>query len=396
MAMLACGFTANVDGIAQLDDRLVEQLCFRYAEGQSTRKRPDIFVNSWGEVLDAIAWNMGHGSGGEYIVTTNWLLDSIRDMTRWHWTVGGTGLQAACAAAIAGHRAFVNVPAWGEEYEFLLAHTGLETAYGASHRPPVHYILEYKRGDQRNRIIFRGMGEFADSLIARGFAHRIRQSPGDYSALLVSGYNAADSAAASEILIDEQIRFLSSLPAGAPMAHLELAASYSAAEQFRTIFKFKDYVQSMGCNEDEADELLGLDGALLDLSDERLLDALQRLRLLCNIPNLIVHTNQFAVCVGEADNGFWSDALLAGTVFAASRAATGRFCTKEEMQSIVSGLDLNKRGISIAQSASSRPGLYVAPAFDISVIRGATGLGDTFTSGLLLSMDEFIWPYKLL
>jgi ADP-dependent phosphofructokinase/glucokinase len=383
MAMLACGFTANVDGIAQLDEKLVEQLCSRYTAQQTQRKRPSIFLRYWGEVLDAIAWNLHHGSGGEYIVTSSWLLDSIRDMTQWQWSVGGTGLQAACAAAIAGHGALVNMPAWAEDYSFLLNHSGLETAYATSQSPPVHYILEYKRGQSTNRIIFRGTGEFAESLIAPTFAQRVQSSPSRYSALLVSGYNAADSAAGADLFISEQIRFLSSLQPGAPKAHLELAASYSAEEQLRTILRFRTYVHSIGCNEDEAAELLQLDGALLELPNEQLLDALERLRRLCDIPYLIVHTNQFALCIGVADTRQWAGALRNGIVFAASRAVSGHFCTKDEMNAIVSRLLPNQRGVQLAKAAALRPELCIVPAFDIPVMRGTTGLGDTFTSGLL-------------
>ena len=386
MATIACGFTANVDGIALLDDRLVEQLCAHYAEQRPTPGRPPMALDSWGDVLGAIAWNMQHGSGGEYIVAAGWLLDSIRDMTDWRWTVGGTGLQAALSAAAAGHRAFVNVPAWDEAFGELLVGSGLEAVRASTGPVPVHYILEYQYAGRPNRIILRGTGEFAGGLLADAFAERIAASPDSYDALLVSGYNAADSAAEASLLIEEQVRFLSSLQPGRPHVHLELAASFSAAEQQRTVARFRQYVQSIGCNEDEAGELLGLEQSLLAMPDLPLLDQLERLQRLCGVPYLIVHTSEFAACISEADAGPWAGALRSGTMFAAARAYAGRFCTDAEMRAIVARLYPHKRGSRLAAVAAERRGVCVVPAYAVPEPRGTTGLGDTFTSGLLLAV----------
>lgn len=385
MKGIACGFTANIDAKASLDGKLLEKLRSR-CESESeppTPKRPGMYLHSWTDLAGAVEWNMRAGRGGEYIVTSERMLRELHGLADWTWSVGGTGLQAARAAAAAGCPAMVNVPAWTAEYDFLLNDEGLEEARGNGKEAPVHYILEYNRNGRANRIILRGTGEFAGGLIAPEFAARLKGSADRFRALLVSGYNAADSPEEAADLIGEQVRFLRSLGSHPIPVHLELAAFFSREEQLGVIRRFKPLVRSVGCNEDEMAELLGLEGALLKLPDAELLDRLGEARIRLGVRNLIVHTHPFAVCVSDGEARKWEPALGGGIRFAAARAATGRFCTAEEIEAIASGLPPNARGVRLAGAAAGMRHICVVPALEVKQVVGTIGLGDTFAAGLL-------------
>ncbi|WP_372633116.1 ADP-dependent glucokinase/phosphofructokinase [Cohnella sp.] len=385
MSRIACGFTANLDGKAALDPSLYERLCKdRRAEGVVPRKQSAV-LRSRRELAEAIAWNVAAGSGGEYIVADEELLRDLRGMADWEWAIGGTGLQAARAAAAAGHEALVNLPAWTERFDDLLDHDGLRAERNLEAAPPVHYILEFSCEGRANRLILRGTGEFSGRLVAAGFAYRLENEANAFRALLVSGYNAADNEDKAGILMQEQIDLIVALGAKAPPVHLELAAFFSREAQLRVIERFRPYIRSVGCNEDEIGELLGLDEPLLELPDDRLLVVLEEARSALGVSNLILHTREFAACLSGADADGWKEALRSGTRFAVARAVSGKFCSEAEIAGIVAGLPPNARGLALAELAAGKQGICVVPAFEARKLAGTVGLGDTFAGGLLVA-----------
>lgn len=384
MRHIACGFTANVDATGHLNEALIDQIKQYCTEPHTSPVRPGSYLKSWDELLDAIIWNVQRGSGAEYIVTRQDILNELCGFAGWKWAVGGTGLQAASAAYTAGYGALVNFPAWSHDYDFLVAHDGLEVALKEHDFTPVHYILEYSSDSASNRIILRGLKEVRNQIIAPSFTEHIRNESHKYHWLLISGYNAVDDSEEMNDLLAETRQFLQSLGENCPPVHLELAAIFSNEAQLRIINELGPMVQSVGLNEDELGELFNLEQPLLELDDDRLIDILRKAHERFKIPNLIVHTHQFAACMTKGSSSGWKEALHNGGRFASARAAQGRYCTLSEIGQWESKLKQHPRGQRLAQLADSMENVIIVPALQAQVVC-TIGLGDTFTAGLLLA-----------
>lgn len=384
MKRIACGLTANVDAAGHWNEGLSERIAGLCKRNSEAAVPPKPFLHHWDEVAGAIRWHEREGSGGEYIVADERIMTALAEMSDWKWAVGGTGLQAAAAACRAGFGALVNIPSWSNDYNFLLDHNEMELAVKRRGAVPIHYIVEYDNGSASNRVILRGMKEFEGGVFAPGFIEALENANGPYRWLLLSGYNAADSSSETMELLEETKRALTHLGANRPPTHLELAAISSNSDQLRIIRELGPLVQSLGLNEDEIRELYGLERPLLERDDDELIDLLIKARHRFGVEHLIVHTHQFAACISAQGLAGWEEALRNGARFAAARAASGRFCSMDEIERWEKELPMHPRGIRLASYAERLETAAVVPALKAEAV-STVGLGDTFTSGLLLA-----------
>jgi ADP-dependent phosphofructokinase/glucokinase len=401
MTFIACGLTGNVDAVGHLSSEHLEQLTYYCGEKLTEIKAPQAFLESWTDLRDAIVWNIIHGTGAEYVVTNPQVLTELNTLLDWEWAVGGTGLQAACAATTCGHSALVNLPMWSERFQFLVQKEGLEPIFGKESPPPIHYILEYDESiclgsnyhtikkPGSNRIILRGPDEFKEGLIAPNFIDRLKTLKTNVHWWLLSGYNAVETNQHLESLLDETIVLLESFGQNCPPVHLELASIYSIEAQNRIISKLNAHVQSIGLNEDELADLMGLKEGLLALSDDQIIETLLKAYQSFHVPVLILHTRQFAAVVTEHNSLAWERALQNGIELAAAKAFTGRFCSAEEIAEVVSRLPFHTRGLQLLKSVGDHDMIRIVPALEAPAAT-TVGLGDTFTAGLLVEAPVFI------
>ncbi|MDR4949729.1 ADP-dependent glucokinase/phosphofructokinase [Neobacillus cucumis] len=385
MNTIACGFTANIDLLGKITPEFYEEI---QGSASGTLKA---FINSWEDFCTAIDWNITRGSGGEYIVADPSILKKLEAKLAWGKAIGGTGLQAACAASRAGYRSLVNIPVQSAELGEIVS--DLDKLILLSDRVgevPKHYILEYEIGGSSNRIIFRREDEFTTDMISGAFLREVAINNVNW--LLISGYNSFESSEEIDLFLKNNLQVLESLGSKRPKVHMELAAIWSLEEQWKVIRTLGKHVDSIGVNEDEYQELLGMKDSLLSLDNEELLSLMEKACDHLGVANFILHTKQFSLVVSEKyDTSIWGEALENGNKFAFSRALKGTICDQETIEYLTSRCGVHPRGEELRKLTQVRKDITVVPAY-VGEITSTIGLGDTFTAGLLVEAPVEFFP----
>jgi ADP-dependent phosphofructokinase/glucokinase len=379
MKAIACGFTANIDLLAKITPEFHEEIKSEAAG------LPKAVIHKWEEFCSAVFWNIKKGSGAEYIVSNPLILKRLEMKLEWTKAIGGTGLQAGCAASFAGHPAIVNIPVISEELRSIVSeYEQLVLLSDQEGDVPKHYILEYTEGDHSNRIIFRNSNEFSSELIADNFLKELKKAKNEIGWLLLSGYNAFDNSEEIDLFLSNTIKIIDSLKNKKPKIHLELASIWSLNEQWKILHTLRDYVDSIGLNEDEFQELFGLKESLLSYDDKHFITTIEDACQTLDVSNLILHTKQFSLVVSDKhDTKTWSKALQNGNKFAFARAINGRICDFETIHNLTENSPINLRGEKLRQLTETRSDITICPSY-LGETVSTIGLGDTFTAGLLV------------
>jgi ADP-dependent phosphofructokinase/glucokinase len=375
---IACGFTADIDVIASLSQKFYEEI-----KEQARGRTPEAVIHSWDDFCSAVDWNVQKGSGAEYIVADQTILKRLEKNLKWRKAIGGGGLQAGCVASSAGYGALVNVPIHSLELTALVSeYKGLTLLSDQEGEVPRHYILEYGASGSTNRIIFRKEQEYPRDMIAAKFIEKVREK--DVSWMLVAGYNAVDGSNEVDSLLQKTIQMLDTLGNKRPNVHLELASIWSLDEQWKIIRTLGGYVHTIGLNEDEYKELLGIKDPLLSYNDDNLLNFIGNASEKLGVSHVILHTKVFsAIQSALYDTSHWAKALMNGNRFAYSRAVTGKICDQETIRKVTADAGLNTRGMKLQELTRERKDITIIPAY-IGKTVSSTGLGDTFTAGVLV------------
>ncbi|MCQ6280032.1 ADP-dependent glucokinase/phosphofructokinase [Bacillus sp. EB600] len=378
MKTIACGFTANIDLIANLS-----QVFYKEIKEHARFGAPKAVIHTWEEFCSAIDWNVQKGSGSEYIVTDRAILELLEKNLHWRKAIGGGGLQAGCVASFAGYGALVNVPIQSEEIKALVAeYKGLTLLSDKEGEVPKHYILEYEAKGSFNRIIFRKEHEYPRDMITTEFVKKVREQ--DISWMLLAGYNAVDGSKEVDSLLQKTIQMLEEPGYKKPNVHLELASIWSVDEQWKIIRTLGSFVDTIGVNEDEYQELLGLKDPLLSYEDHVLLKIIENACQKLGVAHMILHTKEFsAIQSAQYHTAQWANALKNGNQFAFSRAVTGKICNVETIRQLTASAGLNARGQNLQELTKERKDITIIPAY-IGKTISTTGLGDTFTAGVLV------------
>jgi ADP-dependent phosphofructokinase/glucokinase len=381
---IACGFTADIDLIAKLTQPFYEEIK-KYASGV-----PKPVLHTWDDFSTAVAWNVKKASGAEYIIANQELIEHMVKQLEWRKAIGGAGLQAGCVASYAGYSALVNIPIQSKELTSLVSdQEGLMLLSDQEGEAPKHYILEYEAGGSSNRIIFRRSNEYPRDMIAVNFVNELRKK--DIAWMLTAGFNAVDGSKEVDILLQDTINMLETLKNKRPKVHLELASIWSLDEQWKIIRTLGNYVETIGLNEDEYQQLIALKEPLLSLPDEDLVNILGDASHNLGAAHVILHTKEFSfIQSAQYDTSLWRNALINGNKFAFSRAVTGEICNQDTIQKITSCSPIHPRGEKLQELTKDRNDMTIVPAY-IGETISTTGLGDTFTAGLLVEAPvEFI------
>lgn len=383
MNRIACGFTANIDLLGKITPEFYEEMKL-HASGT-----PEAVIDTWEKFCIAIDWNMKRGSGAEYIVSNQEILTRLEQKLSWDKAIGGTGLQAGCAASCAGYKAIVNLPVYSEELESIVSeYEELVLLSDEMGEVPKHYILEYEYGNLSNRIIFRKNDEFAGGLIAEQFLKALNP---DIGWLLLSGYNAFDRSEEIELFLHNTVQIIKSLGKDKPKIHLELASIWSLEEQWKIIKTLQGHVDSIGLNEDEFQELFGMEDHLLSYEDHQFLSHIDDACQVLGVPNLVLHTKEFSLIKSEQfDTALWSQALENGNKLAFARAMHGKICDQRTIEQVTASASRNPRGERLKKLTDIRKDVTVSPSF-VGKTTSTIGLGDTFNAGLLVEAPvEFV------
>jgi len=379
MKSISYGFTANIDLLANVTEQFYEEI-----KTNATGKLEPV-IDTWEQFCTAVAWNIKRGSGAEYIVKNPSVLSQLENTLKWKKAIGGTGIQAGCAASRAGYHSIVNIPVISAELVSLVSdYHDLTLVPNKTGDVPKHYILEYDNGITSNRIIFRKADEFPPDMIGESFVKKLLNEEKNVNWMLISGYNAFDRSEEISHFLQETVDVLSLMGSKRPKVHLELASIWSMDEQWKIIKTMQGYVDSIGMNEDEFQELFQLENPLLEYEDYQLINKIDEVYDLLGVTHFILHTKQFSLVKSTRyDTNQWENALQSGNQFAFARAITGKICDKKTIQNLSEQSPLNPRGESLREITRMRKDITFCPSY-IGKTTSTIGLGDTFTAGLLV------------
>ncbi len=308
--------------------------------------------------------------------------------------LGGTGAQAAQTLAILGAPAVLALADRSRE-QLALIHPeiGLATADGV--RPagtvagtagpatkPPHYIFEFTAGRAAGGVV----PPRSSRVIVRFAEDPLEDDPwfeaagGDLAASagagILSGFNSLDAARLPATLAGVARLGRRWREGGLRWVHLELGDYPSVAMMTDVLSRLAPVATSLGLSRSELDKLL---------PDERPVP--ERASVLAErngLERVVIHADEWALGVTQGDPGVELEALLLGSLLAATRARHGRIAVPE-------GCPPGARFAEPPAPPIACHGAWhvVACAAPYLPKPAATiGLGDTFVAGCLLVLGQ--------
>jgi ADP-dependent phosphofructokinase/glucokinase len=406
---IACAFTANLDRVVALDQVLADRL---FAGGAIAGRGSVGHVDSIDDLLAGIARCVSGGEGGDLPVrdpaVQAWLLELVAGRVQ----IGGTGAQAAATLAALGFPTLLHLTGRspeqiaalpGQEWIALGSPDGLVPVAAGSdarHPPMWHVALEFEAGlrlpglppaPAANRVIVSHDPVNAAFAIDPGFAAALSDPALGIGTLLISGFSQVTERATLERVLWETAVALRVWRAAHPdlLVHLELGSMPEPADVLRTLEVLHPLVDSIGLNVDELRELLSALGTTMAAPGPALVDQLRSLAARYPVPRWSLHTREVCLTLTERDAMAERDALLFGSLVAATRSHTGTFPAFGDLETTLATAGVNSAGLAplgaleIAADGFGANGLVATPGLRVEGAAASVGLGDSFTAGVL-------------
>lgn len=408
--LLACGFTSNVDRLAQLDDALLERL-FEGTIVPNGRPRVSL-VKSIDDLRTGIAQTIAAGDGTDLVIRdeqiTAWLLERMNGRKQ----IGGTGVQAASTLATLGFPVLVHLT--GRSPEQIAALVGrekiligtpdglapVETARNPDDPTMWHPALEFAAGlrapmvgypaaPAANRVLVGYDPVNADFQIDPGFSAILSDPTVEIGALLVSGFSQLHEVGPRERVLRDAAAALHQWRAVRPglFIHLELGAMPDFAMVAAVVAALHPYVTSIGMNIDELREFLAVLGVTMAAPGPALVAQMRHLQQRYPTPRLSVHTREFCLTLTEGDADQERDALLFASLTAATRSRIAAFPSLGELATTLAAGSINADGLSLVDAVAGFEGVVATPGMCFTGPAATVGLGDSFTGGLLAMLE---------
>lgn len=371
------GFSACVDVVSPLDDRLLARI--READpGPEARAFAELLLD-----------HAHRGRGGERCADWSRGPAVLREVVHGRRAIGGTGAQAAQTLAAVGAPALLCLADRSPEVLELLAPDVLLVDRGRvrpvseverrapSGREP-HHIFEFTAGTvlagspvpRSSRVIVR-FGEDGPEEDAEFDAGSV-DAAAEAGGAVVSGFNAIEGDRLTAALARVRGLVARWRAAGLDVVHLELGTYAATSDAHRACEELAPVVSSIGMSRSELDAVSPGDGE----PEQRAL----RLARRYDVEAVIVHGDRHSFAVTSGDAERLGEALLVGSLCAASRAAQGA-----PARPAPDVLPLPAGGWACEPLAGGRT-LVSCPSPYLPHARSTIGLGDTFVAGLLLAL----------
>lgn len=420
---IACGFTNNVDRVADVDGAHLSRLLAQAGVALPHGRGP-LLVRTPAELLAGMAAFVRDGRGGELTV-----LDA--GLYRWmeaHFAfrgapqLGGTAAQSAHTLARLGFDTLLHVTSLSPQQAALLDNTGrtlIATGDGLQRpadaaRPAdptmVHVIFEYAAGTEiaaggvraaapaANRIIVSYDPINGDLAFDPHYVAAVADPAAQVGAVMLSGYNQVSTLDLCRVRIGETVAMVRGWKAARPglLAHLELGATPDGGFLAAILEGFAGEVDSIGLNADELNDVLHLWGEPHADGAPGLVDAVRRMHAHVGCARINVHTQELCVTVTQGDPRAEQDALLFGSLVAGTRARLADFPRVEDVARVLGAGEVAPRSLGLLADACAAGGappegiarcgagwLVAAPTLAVSNPAGIVGLGDSYTAGVL-------------
>ncbi|MBW3634516.1 MAG: ADP-dependent glucokinase/phosphofructokinase [Chloroflexi bacterium] len=409
---IACGFTANLDQVVAFDQSLADRLFAgqRIDVAAPRVNRADSIADLLTGVAQCVTSGTGHDLPVRDAAVQDWLLERVTGRVQ----IGGTGAQAAATLARLGFPVLIHLtgrsPAQiaalpAREVMTVGSRDGvvpIEAASDPADPTMWHVVLEFPEGVQAplpgvspapaaNRVIVSYDPVNSAFTIDPGFDAALGDPDHEIGALLVSGFSqVTEHEVLEQVLRDtaEAIRIWRAARPRMPV-HLELGAMPESGSVMRVLETLHPVVTSIGLNIDELRDLLhGLDVTMAKPSPE-LIAQFRWLAARYPAPRWSLHTREFCLSLVDGDAAKERDALLFGSLVAATRSRIGDFPRVSDLQTTLERAVVNPTGMTllhslgIADDGCGDDGLVVTPGLRIEGAQASVGLGDSFTAGVL-------------
>jgi ADP-dependent phosphofructokinase/glucokinase len=173
------------------------------------------------------------------------------------------------------------------------------------------------------------------------------------------------------------------------LVHLELGAMPEADSASRLLEMLHPVVTSISLNIDELRDLLGGLGVTMAQLGAELIAQFRGLAERYPVPRWSLHTREFCVSLIDGDSAAERDALLLGSLVAATRSRISDFPQLSDLQVTVERAAVNPLGMAvlhslgIADDGCMGDTLVVTPGLQVEGATASVGLGDSFTAGVL-------------
>jgi ADP-dependent phosphofructokinase/glucokinase len=168
--------------------------------------------------------------------------------------------------------------------------------------------------------------------------------------------------------------------------HLELAAMPDFRHVRQIVEELHPYVTSIGMNIDELRELLAVEGVAMAAPGPELVTQMRALSELFPVSRFSVHTREFCLTLTQLDTDQERDALMFGSLTAATRARIAAFPKVADLAETLKQGTMNSVGLALVDELADVPGVVVTPGISFTGPTATVGLGDSFTGGLLAMM----------
>jgi ADP-dependent phosphofructokinase/glucokinase len=429
-ARIACGFTNNVDVLLKLDDdirRTLEAIAPPGPLGPLPSR-----IQSPADVLQALWHHMPTGTGDVMAIESAEMSQWMEDHFHGPLQLGGTGAQAANTLAHLGYPSLLHITRLSRIDASMFANgtdagriaiatpeglRPLPEAVRATDRPTYHYVFEYQTGDKlqvgacdvtatrANRVIMGYDPINAVLPLDPLFMKAVADPNSRVDRVLISGYTDLKDIGVARARIGETVDYLRDLRRQRPelLFHLELASVTEAAVMRPILDEMAPHADSLGLNEQELALAAEAWGWPQPVTVEERLEILNRMRDrlgLGTLRRIGMHTQDYCLTLTGGNPLAERHGLLFASLVAGTRARLGRFPTLADLHQTLAdsapsscGLEAERR---LAERLNLRDGLgqyegapvVWVPTLGVSHPAGTVGLGDSFTAGVLVFLND--------
>ena len=391
MSELVLGLGGTVDYEIAWDSGVIEHLVDLHGIRADELDARIPVVDERSLVVTLLAF-LRDGVGGERFVASSDIVEAFAARFDTRVTLGGTCVRAAIAMRSVGVTSLVHLVSIDDHVRQLLPE-GIEYVCSATaDSTDPHLIVQFaagaavRRGELElvaphpNRIIYTNDPPNRELVLSGALGDVLS----DASVFLVSGFNTIQDAAVLEERVEQILRHLTVLPAGA-VAIYEDAGYHEPTFSHRVRDALVDAVDVYSLNEDELFAYLGRTVDLLDA--DAIAAAVTEAAALIPAACLVIHTKHWSLALGERAADY-ADALRGGIVMASTRYLIGDGHTASDYAR-TGALPEQPEGAAVAVALETRFAgrLVCRAALMLETDRPSTiGLGDTFIGGFIAAL----------
>ncbi|MFT4038909.1 MAG: ADP-dependent glucokinase/phosphofructokinase [Thermomicrobiales bacterium] len=404
--LIACGLSSNVDRVGTLDDDLLAALFGERLMAADAARVSS--VETVDDLLTGIAQCIAAGDGTDLVIrdpaVQEWLLARMPGRIQ----IGGTGVQAASTLTTLGFPALVHLTGRSpqqiaalETRELMWLGTGdglIPVAQGEipDDETMWHPALEFEAGlrapfpgrpaaPAANRVLIGYDPVNANLRIDPGFSAAVQNLANEIDVLLISGFTQLHDPEVRERVFADARAALAAWRAARPelFIHLELGAMPDFRHVRQIVAELHPWVSSIGMNIDELRELLAVEGVTMAAPGPALVAQMRAFSAQFPTPRFSVHTREFCLTLTAGDPATERDALIFGSLTAATRARIAAFPRLDDLAATLAQGTINDVGLALVAALAGEPRVVVTPGVAFPGPTATVGLGDSFTGGLL-------------